>query len=285
MSEREWSQFWHHRQLNLSLLQAYYAVHAYPRHTHDYYVIALVDRGMQSFTYGGAKHVTPPNGLIFLNPAEVHTGEPVDEQGFAYRALYPTAAHMAAAYCEVTGRTATAPLFAAPRADDLTLAQQLRRLHHTLQQDAVHASNPLESESHLLLMLVQLLQRYGAQPAPEPAVGREEAAVQRACAYLQAHYAEGISLTTLAAETNLSRYYLLRTFRNRMGMPPHAYQESIRIRHAQHLLATGMPLAEVAYAVGYSSQPHFTQRFKQIIGVTPGAYCATVRAANESAAT
>lgn len=280
MSEREYSQFWHHRQLNLSLLQAYYAVHAYPRHSHDYYVIALVDRGLQSFTCGSAKHVTPPNGLILLNPAEVHTGEPADEQGFAYRALYPTVAHLEAAYVELTGRHTTAPFFASPRLDDPILAQQLRRLHHTLQQDAASSDSTLECESQLLLLLVQLLQRGGAQPAPEPTVGREAAAVQRVCAYLQAHYAEGVSLTTLAAETNLSRYYLLRTFRNHMGMPPHAYMESIRIRHAQQLLTTGTPLAEVAYAVGYSSQPHFTQRFKQIIGVTPGAYCAMVRAAN-----
>jgi AraC-like DNA-binding protein len=55
-------------------------------------------------------------------------------------------------------------------------------------------------------------------------------------------------------------------------MPPHAYLESIRIRQAQKLLSKGTPLAQVAYEVGFASQSHFTQRFKQIIGVTPGEY-------------
>jgi AraC-like DNA-binding protein len=34
----------------------------------------------------------------------------------------------------------------------------------------------------------------------------------------------------------------------------------------------GMPPAQVAYAVGFSSQSHFTSRFQRTIGVTPGRY-------------
>jgi transcriptional regulator GlxA family with amidase domain len=55
-------------------------------------------------------------------------------------------------------------------------------------------------------------------------------------------------------------------------VPPHTYLESVRIRHAQQLLVQGLALAEVAYATGFSSQSHFTDRFRRIIGVTPGAY-------------
>jgi AraC-like DNA-binding protein len=55
-------------------------------------------------------------------------------------------------------------------------------------------------------------------------------------------------------------------------MPPHAYLESVRIRHAQQLIAAGKPLAAVAAEVGFSSQSHLSNRFKQLIGVTPGQY-------------
>ena len=44
-------------------------------------------------------------------------------------------------------------------------------------------------------------------------------------------------------------------------------------RTASRLLhVAGTALAEVAYATGFSSQSHFTSRFRQIIGVTPGAF-------------
>lgn len=272
MSEREWSEIRHHRRLNLSLLQAYYAVHAYPRHSHDYYVISVVDHGLQSFLCSGRRYVTPPNGLILLNPADAHTGEPMGDAGFAYRALYPTVAHMQSALFELTGRVGVVPQFANPRADDLELAQALRQLHWSLQRDADANTATLECESRLLWLLVQLVERYGNQRHDGHPSGRDDLAIARACDYLHAHFAEGVSLTELAAVTHLSRYHLLRTFRDTIGMPPHAYQESLRIRHAQKLLAEATPLVEVAYAVGYSSQAHFTQRFKQIIGVTPGKY-------------
>lgn len=272
MNEQEWSEIWHHRQLNLSMLQAYYARHAYPRHSHDYYVISVVDRGLQSFLCGGDNYVTPPDGLILLNPADAHTGEPMGDAGFAYRAIYPTAEHMAAASYELTGRDDVIPYFRSPRADDPALAQDLRRLHNTLWRDADDDTESLEGESRLLWFLVHLLERYGNQPGSTPQPGREDRAIQRACDYLQSHYRTGVSLSELAAVTNLSRYHLLRTFRDTVGMPPHAYQESLRIRDAQKLLAQATPLVEVAYMVGYSSQAHFTQRFKQIIGVTPGQY-------------
>ncbi len=272
MNEQEWSEIRHHRRLNLSLLQAYYAVHAYPRHSHDYYVISVVDRGLQSFLCGKKKHITPPDGLILLNPADAHTGEPMGEQGFAYRAIYPTVAHMTVAFREFTGRADVAPAFRSPRADDPQMAQALRQLHIALQRDAEQGTETLECESRLIWTLVELIKRYGDQPTAPAKIGREDGAIQRACDYLHAHHVEGVSLTELAAVTNLSQYHLLRTFRDTIGMPPHAYQESLRIRHAQKLLAEAKSLAEVAYAVGYSSQPHFTQRFKQIIGVTPGQY-------------
>ena len=88
---------------------------------------------------------------------------------------------------------------------------------------------------------------------------------------------QGISLTQLAEQVALSPYYLLRAFRAEVGMPPHAYLESVRIRHAQRLIAAGNPLAVIAVEVGFSSQSHFTHRFKQLIGVTPGQYAQGVQ--------
>lgn len=272
MNAREWSQMWHHRQLNLSLLQAYYAVHAYTRHSHDYYVVALVDGGLQSFSCAGDKHVTPPDGLILLNPGDAHTGEPMGEQGFAYRAIYPTVDHFKSAYFELTGRQDIIPRFPKPRVDDPLLTKLLRQLHRALQRDTEEGQSTLETESRLLWTLVQIIERHGDHATVQSPVGQENNAIRHVCDYIHTHYAEKVSLAELAAETNLSRYHLLRTFRNAMGMPPHAYLESVRISHAEQMLRAGKSLADVAYAIGYSSQPHFTQRFKQIIGVTPGKY-------------
>lgn len=264
----EWSHLWHDRALNVSCLQASHTVRAYPRHSHDYYVIAVVDSGIQSFSLRSTKHITPVDGIILLNPGEVHTGEPADDKGFVYRAIYPTIEHMQHIAAECGMDEIDIPGFAAPRADDPQLSGWIRALINAL-RDGVPA---LESESRFLVTLVELMKRFGGQKLTARKSGSEPAAVQKVRDYLHENYAEPISLSQLAEQVSFSRYYLLNMFRDAVGMPPHLYLESVRVRHAQRLLIEGQPLAQVAHEVGFTSQSHLTQRFKQIIGVTPGVY-------------
>ncbi|MEW6734220.1 MAG: helix-turn-helix domain-containing protein, partial [Acidobacteriota bacterium] len=66
--------------------------------------------------------------------------------------------------------------------------------------------------------------------------------------------------------------YLIRAFRNEVGIPPYVYLTQVRIEKAKKLLAKGAPIAEVAVAVGFADQSHLNRFFKRIIGITPGRY-------------
>ena len=94
----------------------------------------------------------------------------------------------------------------------------------------------------------------------------------RVRAYLEEHFTETVSLEELAALVNLSPFYLLRVFRESVGLPPHSYLTQIRVAHAKRLISASRPLAEVATAVGFSDQSHLNRHFKALVGVTPGQY-------------
>jgi len=268
MQLKEWTKIWHHTRLDVGLLQAYYVDHAFPRHSHDYYVICLIKRGLQSFTHQGTKYYTPPGGMILINPGAVHTGEAADEQGFEMVCLYPTMSHMQSAVFELTGRQQVLPFFTEVRIDQPWVINSVLALHKALTQEA----SPLECESRFTWTLAQLIKQYADIRFDEQQPGQERKAVQQARRYIDERFAQGINLTQLAEHVALSPYYLLRVFRAEVGMPPYAYLESVRIRQAQRLIEAGNPLAEVAVEAGFSSQSHLTHRFKQIIGVTPGQY-------------
>ncbi|MCQ3971858.1 MAG: AraC family transcriptional regulator [Anaerolineae bacterium] len=273
MPIKEWTKIWHNPQLEVGLLQAFYIQHTYPRHSHDYYVICLIERGRQSFTHQGAKHFTPPGGVILINPGAVHTGEAADAHGFEMRSLYPTAAHMQTAALELTGRHQALPFFTEVRVDQRETMESILVLHTALAQGA----SRLECESRFTWTLAQLIKQYAHIRFTEQRLGQEQRAIRRARDYIDECFAQGISLTQLAEHVSLSPYYLLRAFRAEVGMPPYTYLESVRIRHAQRLIEAGLPLAQVAAEVGFSSQSHLTRRFKQIIGVTPGQYAQQLR--------
>lgn len=176
--------------------------------------------------------------------------------------------HMERAAYELTGHHQASPSFSPVRRDDAWASNGIVSVHQTLMQEA----NALESESQFVCTLAQLVKQYADLRFGEQHVGNEHDAIQKARQYIQENYAEAILLNQLAAHVSLSPYYLLRAFRASVGMPPHAYLDTIRIRHAQQLIVAGRPLADVALDVGYNSQSHLTRRFKQIIGVTPGQY-------------
>jgi AraC-like DNA-binding protein len=272
MSNKEWTKSLHNPQLDVELLHAYYVQHAYPRHSHDYYVISLIERGRQSFTHRGTKLSTSSGGLILINPGEVHTGEAADTHGFELRALYPSVSLMETAVFELTGRRSL-PFFKEVRVDHPWATNRILSLHKAI----LNKAGRLECESRMLWTMAQLVKRYADIGATEGHVGKEKRAIQQVRQYIDEHFAESVTLNTLAQHVALSPYYLLRVFGAEVGMPPYAYLESVRIRHTQRLIKAGKPLAEVAAEVGFSSQSHMTRQFKNIIGVTPGQYAQHIR--------
>jgi AraC family transcriptional regulator len=61
-----------------------------------------------------------------------------------------------------------------------------------------------------------------------------------------------------------------RAFKRAIGVSPHRYLMTRRIEIAKHLLQrTRFPLAGIALESGFSSQAHFTDRFRELTSQTP----------------
>jgi AraC-like DNA-binding protein len=169
---------------------------------------------------------------------------------------------------ELVGHSRALPFFPAPIIHDEELARQFVRLHSAFANNVP----ALERESRLLWLLTRLISRHAeGSPAPCPATP-EPIAVRRARAYLEQHYANHITLDDLAVATSLSPFHLLRIFRQAIGLPPHAYLISVRVRQACTLLLADLPIADVAAQTGFTDQSHLNRHFKRIVGVPPGHY-------------
>ena len=65
---------------------------------------------------------------------------------------------------------------------------------------------------------------------------------------------------------------LLRAFTRSKGITPYRYLETIRISEAKKLLEQGIAPIEAAAMTGFADQSHFTNYFKDFIGLTPKQY-------------
>lgn len=91
--------------------------------------------------------------------------------------------------------------------------------------------------------------------------------------YVEANIDRDLDLTELAGVASMGVYHFAHRFKETVGVSPHAYVLSRRVRRAQTLIDRGgAGLADVAVACGFSSQAHLTTAFRRHFGLTPGSY-------------
>lgn len=81
---------------------------------------------------------------------------------------------------------------------------------------------------------------------------------------------ENITIEELAIELNMSKFHFLREFKRYTGNTPYQYIIDAKMSEAQRLLSnSGQSIAEIALALGFADQSHFSNTFKRVIGISP----------------
>ncbi|HAJ60710.1 MAG TPA: AraC family transcriptional regulator [Cyanobacteria bacterium UBA8543] len=91
--------------------------------------------------------------------------------------------------------------------------------------------------------------------------------------FIEEHLDEDLTIADMAAVVHMSPFHFARAFKTATTQPPHRYVTLRRMERAKMLLAvTRLPVAEVAYRVGFSNQSHFSAQFRKATGTTPKGY-------------
>ncbi|MGK9287167.1 helix-turn-helix domain-containing protein [Sinorhizobium meliloti] len=133
-------------------------------------------------------------------------------------------------------------------------------------------ANELYLDSLITLLGVHVLRRYSSAAKPLKPVdgGLSTVAANRVREYLHEHFRRKLTISEIAATCGLSPGYFTQAFAKTFGRPPHRYVLELRLEFAEKLLAgTDMPVAEIAYLSGFSSQSHLTNMMKTHRDKTP----------------
>jgi len=84
-------------------------------------------------------------------------------------------------------------------------------------------------------------------------------------------FAGGSTLNVLARACELSKRHFTRAFRQSTGAAPHQWLQYRRMEKAKHLLdKSSASLSSIALDCGFADQSHFTRKFSDVVGITPG---------------
>lgn len=103
-----------------------------------------------------------------------------------------------------------------------------------------------------------------------PTIRSKDQIVNKVQSYMQKHYETEITLDYLAKECAVSKFYIIRLFRDLLGMTPHQYLLNVRIGQAKlFLMSTAETVSDIGEKVGFSNCSSFIAAFKKITGTTP----------------
>jgi len=227
-------------------------------HRHDAYAVGVTSAGVQAFTYRGTHRYALPGDVFVLHPDELHDGAPGEDGGYAYSIVYLDPVLI---FDALDG----GPLpFVAEGVGDFAPLRDAIRLTFTPTADP---AEPLTALDRAVAFADGMANAAANRQPTGPAIDR--AAMARLRERLTQDMRARPGLAALERELGLSRYAMSRQFKAYCGVAPSRFLQMRRLERARAGIEAGLPLADAAYAAGFSDQSHMTRGFTQAYGLPP----------------
>lgn len=251
--------------LGVELVYGREITHEFTRHTHRTLSFGLVEQGVRLYSCQGESYQVTPGQIFVIPPNSEHSCSAVNRQPHTYRLLI-----LSNDVLQASGLLSDEYNYISKQLviSNTDAYNQLRQLHDTLESD-----EPEFIKKSLLLTVVgYLLENYVEVPVKVKISSHHYDTIRMVQKFIEDNYAACFSLEDIAQLVHISPYHLLRLFSQIVGIPPHVYQQQVRIRQAKQLLSQGRSILDTAMSTGFADQSHFTKAFKRMVGITPGEY-------------
>lgn len=229
-----------------------------------HYILHLVRSGCGTFTSNGQTYNLKQGDIFLITPAkaaqyQADLSNPWSYVWVGFRGL------MADGLCREAGLNENHPVTSISNTDNLI--EIIKEM----------INFPGGSRQHELTRL-SLLYRFFAdlltisEDRSLSVETRQTEYLRQAVRFIEANYAETISVRDIAAHVGLDRSYLYTIFQRFMQTTPKEYLTRFRMSKASELLHTSLSIGEIANSVGYNDALLFSKSFKKEKGVTPTKY-------------
>ena len=240
----------------IRVVSGHAVVNDFARHIHDDLCFGIIASGRRRMTVGDETCDLSAGDIFIVNPGRPHLCAAADPEPHSYSVIVIDAGLLSQIDSGIAFRN-----FITGEAE---LADRMTGLVALLLSDEIL----IAKESALYSFIDMLIRNFVFGRRAEETVGVSGAAV-RVREYIDAHFAEPLSLEELSSVAGLSPFHLNRLFCAEVGMAPHAYQMHRRIERSKRMLREHHPIADTALEMGFADQSHFSKFFRRIVGTTP----------------
>lgn len=250
-----------------------------PVHQHDFYEVYFFINGNVEYSVEGKIFEMKKGDLLLINPLELHQPRISETQGDYERIvlwinkdfLFSLSSNdTSLSRCFDSTNPGHSNLIRLSFSAQEELKSMLTELIR--EQSSDNYAKDLASRAILLRILVELNRlslRYAEKHDKESSFSP---LILSVLDYINHHYCEKLSLSTIADRFFVSKYYLSHAFNSVVGTSVHRYIILKRLIHAKQMLSSGIKPTTVASNCGFSDYAGFYRAFTGEYGVTPAEY-------------
>lgn len=240
-------------------------------HYHEFYKLLVVLSGTGGYWIDGERYQLKSGDVVLIDSRLIH--RPEFEREYERVIIYISPEFLknhSSGDCDLTD------CFSRPGQHILRLSARDRErflgLVRALEEElgSEEAGSDILSGGLLARSLVEIyrLMQRGAFPAVQPLRPRDNRVTEMLW-YIEARLGEEITVEMLAEHFFLSRYHMMRLFRENTGVTIHAYILDRRLMNARDMMGQGMGATEACYKAGFNSYCTFCRAYNKRFGMSP----------------
>lgn len=242
-------------------------------HYHEFCKLVILIDGNGSYTVEGRQYPLRPGDLVLLNNGCVHRCSFAPGQIYERVIIYLSPSFLQNHGSEEFSllscvRNAPSPVLRLPEIKLQRICALCSSIEHELTHRAPGSN--VAATGLLLQLLVELhrdqQEHTATWTSPQ---GSQSPLIRSVVSYLDAHLEQELSIDTLADTFYISKFHLMRTFRQETGSTIHTYLTEKRLFLAKSLIQQGFSSTQACYRSGFGSYSSFTRAYSRLFGMTP----------------
>ena len=125
------------------------------------------------------------------------------------------------------------------------------------------------SRVYFLKFLIELNRSCISSPEIFHKMARYDKKIVEMIHYINENLSKDLTIETLSAKFYLSKYHMMRKFKEETGYSMHQYILEKRILAAKGMILTGMPATLASMECGFKDYSTFSRAYKKLLGQLP----------------
>ena len=239
-------------------------------HYHDFHKIIVFISGKVTYHIEGKAYHLKPRDILLVSQGAIHKPE-IDSSVPYERYIFWIRDDLSCQELNTCFQKANDRSFNLVRADSALqerLKDLLPEIEQTLQNK--HFGDTVLRNALFTQFMIYINRIFlRTSSSPDKKTYSSDTQVEQLLKYINRNLSENLSIDQLAERFFLSKYHMMRKFKNETGYTIHNYITSKRLLMARSLISQGMPVMKAAQASGFHDYTTFVRAYKTQFGKAP----------------